>query len=93
MHVHVCTRIHIHTSNMCLYAYIHTYIGVHHFACKESQLPGPSTQGRRTCNTCTSGDMHAYIMQALAEDADDSTGSEAIRALSSLLNFDNAWQE
>lgn len=32
-------------------------------------------------------------MQALAEDADDSTGSEAIRALSSLLNFDNAWAD
>ena len=32
-------------------------------------------------------------MQQLAVDADDSTGSEAIRALSSLLNFDNAWAD
>jgi hypothetical protein len=33
------------------------------------------------------------VMSHLAEDADDSTGSEAIRALSSLLNFDNAWAD
>jgi len=33
------------------------------------------------------------VLQGLAEDDDDSTGSEAIRALSSLLNFDNAWAD
>lgn len=32
-------------------------------------------------------------LQALAENPDDSTGSEAIRALSSLLNFDSAWAD
>mmetsp|Transcript_17771 Transcript_17771/g.42046 ORF Transcript_17771/g.42046 Transcript_17771/m.42046 type:complete len:135 (-) Transcript_17771:3-407(-) len=32
-------------------------------------------------------------LQGLAEHPDDQTGSEAIRALSSLLNFDSGWAE
>ena len=48
-----------------------------------------STIFTRCCFTMTINSLN----QGLAEHPDDQTGSEAIRALSSLLNFDSGWAE